>query len=193
MTTEPHHHAPDREVAIAARGGALLEAVERKRLITLGPAWWQERLIEWATQDPEFRVRLLRFVDVLPALRSSDAIASHVRQYFRQGSPGAVRLLCAACAPPCAYPHAPRPRDACLVMAQRGIPDPTLPESLGDNLGAHTFTQQQRRATLPRRCCAASTPVVAHQVRHITTRLACSVSRRTSSDTGRCTYESKGR
>ena len=48
--------------------------------------------MEWATQDPEFRVKLLRFVDVLPALRSSDAVASHVRQYFREGAPAAVRL-----------------------------------------------------------------------------------------------------
>ena len=31
-------------------------------------------------------------------------------------------LLCAACAPPCAGPHAPRPRDGCRVMPQRGIP-----------------------------------------------------------------------
>ena len=48
--------------------------------------------MEWATQDPEFRVKLLRFVDVLPALRSSEAVASHVRQYFREGAPAAVRL-----------------------------------------------------------------------------------------------------
>ena len=79
-------------------------------------------------------------------------------------------------------------------MPRRGIPDPTLPESLGDNLGVHTFTQQQRRATLPRRCCRGEfAHRWAHQARHIPTRLACSVSRRTSSDAGRCTYESKGR
>ena len=48
--------------------------------------------MDWATQDPEFRVKLLRFVDVLPALRSSEAVASHVRQYFREGAPAPVRL-----------------------------------------------------------------------------------------------------
>ena len=31
-------------------------------------------------------------------------------------------LLCAACAPPGAWPHAPRPRDGYLLMPQRGIP-----------------------------------------------------------------------
>ena len=39
--------------------------------LTLTPAWWQERLLDWATSDPDFRVKLLRFVDVLPALRSA--------------------------------------------------------------------------------------------------------------------------
>jgi len=51
--------------------------------LTLTPAWWQERLLRWATNDPDFRVKLLRFVDVLPTLRSARSIADHVRQYFR--------------------------------------------------------------------------------------------------------------
>ena len=59
--------------------------------LTLTPAWWQERLLQWATNDPEFRVKLLRFVDVLPTLRSARAIADHVRQYFRGSAPGIVQ------------------------------------------------------------------------------------------------------
>ena len=43
------------------------------------------------------------------------------RRRLRQASPE-LPLLCAACAPPCAWPHAPRPRDGCRVMPQRGIP-----------------------------------------------------------------------
>ena len=90
MTVPPHDSAL--EASIAERQRALLAAVEPERLIALSPAWWQERLMAWATQDPEFRVKLLRFVDVLPALRSSEAVASHVRQYFRDDAPAAVRL-----------------------------------------------------------------------------------------------------
>ncbi len=85
-------HDSGLETSIAERQRALLFAVEPERLIALSPAWWQERLMAWATQDPEFRVKLLRFVDVLPALRSSEAVASHMRQYFRDGAPAAVRL-----------------------------------------------------------------------------------------------------
>lgn len=80
------------EAAIQERGRQLLAAVEPERLIVLSPAWWQEQLMEWAGSDPEFRVKLLRFVDVLPALRTSAAVADHVRQYFRGESPLPVRM-----------------------------------------------------------------------------------------------------
>ena len=72
------------ERTILMRGTALLEAVEPERLITLSPSWWQERLLGWASSDPDFRVKLLQFVDVLPTLRSSRAVADHVREYFRE-------------------------------------------------------------------------------------------------------------
>ncbi|GAB4336853.1 MAG: proline dehydrogenase family protein [Dehalococcoidia bacterium] len=83
---------PGIEAAIVERGRQLLERVEPERLINLTPAWWQERLMAWATQDPDFRTRLLRFVDVLPTLRTTGAVADHVRQYFRDDAPGVVRL-----------------------------------------------------------------------------------------------------
>ncbi|HVP05339.1 MAG TPA: proline dehydrogenase family protein [Dehalococcoidia bacterium] len=51
--------------------------------LVLTPAWFQQHLLDWASSDPDFRVKLLRFVDVLPALRSASAVSDHVRQYFR--------------------------------------------------------------------------------------------------------------
>lgn len=80
------------EAAIAERGRQLLGRVEPERLINLTPAWWQDRLMAWATDDPGFRVKLLRFVDVLPTLRTSRAVADHVRQYFEDDAPGVVRM-----------------------------------------------------------------------------------------------------
>jgi RHH-type proline utilization regulon transcriptional repressor/proline dehydrogenase/delta 1-pyrroline-5-carboxylate dehydrogenase len=81
-----------REDAIQARGRALLAAVEPEKLLTLTPEWWQERLMQWATADPQFRVKLLRFVDVLPTLRTARAVADHVRQYFRDDSRLPIRV-----------------------------------------------------------------------------------------------------
>jgi len=82
----------EREGAIQARGRALLLAVEPEKLITLTPEWWQERLMQWATADPQFRVKLLRFVDVLPTLRTAGAVADHVRQYFRDDPRMPIRV-----------------------------------------------------------------------------------------------------
>ena len=76
---------------IRALGRRLLEAADEREPLLLTPAWWQERLLDWATGDPEFRVTLLRFVDTLPALRSAAAVADHVRQYFQDAGPGIVR------------------------------------------------------------------------------------------------------
>jgi RHH-type proline utilization regulon transcriptional repressor/proline dehydrogenase/delta 1-pyrroline-5-carboxylate dehydrogenase len=61
----------------------LRQAVDSHPPLALTPAWFQQRLLDWATADPAFRVKLLRFVDVLPALRTTKAVADHVRQYFR--------------------------------------------------------------------------------------------------------------
>jgi RHH-type proline utilization regulon transcriptional repressor/proline dehydrogenase/delta 1-pyrroline-5-carboxylate dehydrogenase len=61
----------------------LRQAVDSHPPLALTPAWFQQRLLDWATTDPGFRVKLLRFVDVLPALRTTESVADHVRQYFR--------------------------------------------------------------------------------------------------------------
>src|SRR4051812_6464664 len=77
---------------IEAFGRQLIDAADEREPLVLTPAWWQERLLDWATSDPEFRVTLLRFVDTLPALRSASAVAEHVRLYFQHSGPGFVRL-----------------------------------------------------------------------------------------------------
>ena len=93
MSLESFRSAADRlEPAILERGRELLAGIDPEPLIAMSPAWWQERLMDWATGDPDFRVKLLHFVDVLPSLRSNRAVADHVRQYFRTESPLAVRL-----------------------------------------------------------------------------------------------------
>jgi RHH-type proline utilization regulon transcriptional repressor/proline dehydrogenase/delta 1-pyrroline-5-carboxylate dehydrogenase len=73
--------APEREVQELEE--RLRTAVQGHPPLALTPAWFQQRLLDWATGDPDFRVKLLRFVDVLPALRDARAVSDHVRQYFR--------------------------------------------------------------------------------------------------------------
>ncbi|MFN8535591.1 MAG: proline dehydrogenase family protein [Dehalococcoidia bacterium] len=49
---------------------------------SLSPRWFQQQVLERATADPAFRTQLLRFVDVLPALRTPAEVADHLHQYF---------------------------------------------------------------------------------------------------------------
>jgi RHH-type proline utilization regulon transcriptional repressor/proline dehydrogenase/delta 1-pyrroline-5-carboxylate dehydrogenase len=44
--------------------------------------YWQGKILDWAMADPSFKVDLLRFVDVLPTLQSTEAISRHVSEYL---------------------------------------------------------------------------------------------------------------
>ncbi|MEN8258486.1 MAG: proline dehydrogenase family protein [Thermodesulfobacteriota bacterium] len=44
--------------------------------------YWQGHLLDWVMDDEAFKVDAFRFVDVLPALNSTSAIASHVQDYL---------------------------------------------------------------------------------------------------------------
>lgn len=88
--------------------------------------------MDWATRDPDFRVKLLHFVDVLPSLRSNRAVADHVRQYFRTEASGTVRLGSAVGERRLFRPVLSRVvREGVFAMAERfivgGTPDEALP------------------------------------------------------------------
>ena len=99
----------------------LAQAADGRPLLALSPKWWQERLLNWATLDPEFRVKLLRFVDVLPTLRSARAVADHVRQYFRD-TEGLIHAASGLAAQPVFRPVLSRAvRQGVFAMAHRFI------------------------------------------------------------------------
>ncbi len=55
--------------------------------LPLGPAWWDERLMEWSMSDDALKVQLFRFIDALPLLHSPAQIAGHLREYFAELGP----------------------------------------------------------------------------------------------------------
>ncbi|WP_447980576.1 proline dehydrogenase family protein [Candidatus Nitrospira bockiana] len=44
--------------------------------------WWSKTLLDWAMKDEAFKVRLFRFIDVLPSLRDDAQVARLVEEYF---------------------------------------------------------------------------------------------------------------
>ena len=136
-----HWHSPpwptyDRavEADIQDLARSLLAAGQEREPITLTPAWWQARLLEWATSDPDFRVKLLRFVDVLPSLRTGAAVADHIRLYFRENSPFLVQAGAQLATPAVFRPVVSRVvREGVFGMAQRFIAGET-PEDAAPRL-----------------------------------------------------------
>ena len=68
-------------------GRAIFARLGRDGPLPFGPAWWDERLMEWSMGDEALKVNLFRFVDALPRLHTPVQITSHLREYFHEAGP----------------------------------------------------------------------------------------------------------
>ncbi|HET8563139.1 MAG TPA: proline dehydrogenase family protein, partial [Candidatus Binatia bacterium] len=46
------------------------------------PGWWSKTLLDWGMKDEGFKVRLFRFIDVLPCLETDAQVARLMEEYF---------------------------------------------------------------------------------------------------------------
>ncbi|HEY5994850.1 MAG TPA: L-glutamate gamma-semialdehyde dehydrogenase [Gallionellaceae bacterium] len=67
---------------IRAQGEELFRLMETGAPALFDRKRWEGMLINLAISDPELKVRLFRFVDVLPTLSTPEQLASHIREYF---------------------------------------------------------------------------------------------------------------
>ena len=44
--------------------------------------WWEERFMAGTLDDPAVRVQLFRFIDALPALKTTDSVRRHLAEYL---------------------------------------------------------------------------------------------------------------
>jgi RHH-type proline utilization regulon transcriptional repressor/proline dehydrogenase/delta 1-pyrroline-5-carboxylate dehydrogenase len=63
-------------------GREIFARLDRPGPVPFGPAWWDERLMEWTLGDEAVKLQLFRFVDVLPMLHRPAAVTRHLREYF---------------------------------------------------------------------------------------------------------------
>ncbi len=83
------------EKRIVSTGRELQTALQQHTTGIFHPHWWQDRLLRHSMSDESLRLQLLRFLDVLPALRTHEAIAEHLELYYqeiRQYLPAAIRI-----------------------------------------------------------------------------------------------------
>ena len=60
----------------------LFSALKEERPAIFDKKGWTGRIIEWAMRDDDFKIRLLRFTDVLPSLKSDALVLRLFREYF---------------------------------------------------------------------------------------------------------------
>src|SRR3954463_6453429 len=74
---------PRLEAAIKTKGEKLFALMDQQP----PPALFSKkgayaRVMDWSMKDPAFKTQLFRFVDVLPALKSSSEIVRHLQEYL---------------------------------------------------------------------------------------------------------------
>jgi RHH-type proline utilization regulon transcriptional repressor/proline dehydrogenase/delta 1-pyrroline-5-carboxylate dehydrogenase len=109
-------------------------------------AWWDEKILDWCMRDETLKVQMFRFIDVLPMLKTTEQVASHLQEYFLDHKdifPIAVQwgLNFASQRPAAARAVAMAVRRNATRMAQRFIAGATLAEAL-------TAIRKLRRQTL---------------------------------------------
>ena len=67
---------------IVARGRELFASIADAKPALFSSATWTGRVMQWCLRSEEFKTRLFRFVDVFPALQSTQQITGHLREYF---------------------------------------------------------------------------------------------------------------
>jgi len=53
----------------------------------LDRAWWDDRMMNLTLGDPEVKVQLFRFIDAMPALRTTESIRRHLAEYLSEAWP----------------------------------------------------------------------------------------------------------
>lgn len=70
------------EQEIIEFGRSVFKAIGQEQPSTFNKNFWTGKIMEWSMSKPEFKVNMFRLVDVLPTLRNSAAVASHVNEYL---------------------------------------------------------------------------------------------------------------
>jgi RHH-type proline utilization regulon transcriptional repressor/proline dehydrogenase/delta 1-pyrroline-5-carboxylate dehydrogenase len=76
--------SPELNSKIIEFGTGVFKDLDDYELSPLEIRFWNARLMQWSMSRPDFKVNLFRLVDVLPTLKTPEAIAQHVQQYLTE-------------------------------------------------------------------------------------------------------------
>ena len=76
------HSDTQKETKIKDLGRELFTSSQASAPHLFDKNFWSGKMMDWSMENPDFKVQMFRFVDVFPALNSSEQIAQHIRAYF---------------------------------------------------------------------------------------------------------------
>jgi len=134
----PRIHASSLEAATQRIGRAIFERAEAAAPSVLSFEYWQRASLDWLTRDPDLKMRLFRFIEVFPALKTREAIARQLAEYLKpaDGSgpalPGPLALALTYTQPDGLYAGlvAGAVRFACGMMAKQFVCGSTPREAI---------------------------------------------------------------
>ena len=73
----------DLESLIQNKGRLLLSKIQEEEQGLFDKSWWQGKILSMTLENDSFKTRLFHFIDVLPNLKTSEQIISHLEEYFK--------------------------------------------------------------------------------------------------------------
>lgn len=80
---------------IQARGREFFASIRGEAPSVFDKGWWSGKVMDWAMKNEDFKVRLFRFVDVLPTLTTTESLTRHIAEYFAAEDGGLPPVLAA--------------------------------------------------------------------------------------------------
>jgi len=78
----------DIEPKIVARGKEFFKSISGEAPSIFNKGWWTGKVMDWSMKNEDFKVKLFRFVDVLPTLSSNESLVRHIEEYFASDESG---------------------------------------------------------------------------------------------------------
>ncbi|BBD06779.1 proline dehydrogenase family protein [Desulfovibrio ferrophilus] len=71
---------------IIVRGKEFFQSISGEAPSIFNKGWWTGKVMDWSMKNEDFKVKLFRFVDVLPTLSSNESLVRHIEEYFASES-----------------------------------------------------------------------------------------------------------
>ncbi len=83
------------DLKIQARGREFFASIRGEAPSIFNKGWWSGKVMDWAMQNEDFKVKLFRFVDVMPTLTTTESLTRHIEEYFAAEGGGLPPVMAA--------------------------------------------------------------------------------------------------